>query len=159
GEVVAILRESLAVMLGESTTLHAQVLASSERVGGLLALEDLRQIRRQVSAELAGIRTAVQAKQKQDEEAQAQLATRVSALQSRLRKAEAAATIDALTELPNRGNFDRAMMRLIAKASHANEPLSLALIDIDDFKQINDEHGHQVGDRVIVATGQWLMNT
>jgi diguanylate cyclase (GGDEF)-like protein len=157
-EVVAILREGIAAMAGESNKLHDHVLSSSERVGGMLGLDDLRQIRREVSVELAGLRTAVVEKQKRDDAAQAQLAARVTTLQNRLQKAEAQATIDPLTELPNRGHFDRAIMRMMTTASLANSPLSLAMVDVDNFKQINDQHGHQIGDRVIVATGQWLVN-
>ncbi len=157
-EVVAILREGIAAMAGDSNKLHEHVLSSSERVGSMLGLDDLRQIRRDVSVELAGIRTAVVQKQKRDEEAQAQLAARVTTLQNRLQKAEAQATLDPLTELPNRGHFDRAIMRMMTSASLGNSALSLAMIDIDNFKQINDQHGHQIGDRVIVATGQWLVN-
>ena len=58
---------------------------------------------------------------------------------------------DALTGLPNR----RAFTEFIADADGAQSP-SMLLIDLDHFKTINDEHGHQVGDELLVAVGERL---
>jgi len=157
-EVIAILREAATLMSGDSKSFHEQVLSSSDRVGSMLLLEDIKEIRRQISSEVDEIRRTVTSKQKRDEEAQAQLTERVEALQTRLAKAEEAATRDPLTNVMNRGAFDRALVRMTAAATRSNTPLSLAIIDIDNFKQINDRHGHPVGDRVLIATAQWIAN-
>ncbi len=55
------------------------------------------------------------------------------------------ATFDQLTELPNR----RALLERLATQWQQEGPLTLLIIDIDHFKQINDRHGHQAGDRAI----------
>lgn len=57
---------------------------------------------------------------------------------------------DQLTGALNRRGVDDAMIREAARAERGNTPLCLALIDIDDFKKINDSYGHQVGDIVLV---------
>jgi diguanylate cyclase len=157
-EVIAILREATTAMAGDSTRFNEEVLSSSARVGSILQFEDLKEIRRQISSEVDQIRQAVTQKQRRDEEAQAQLTQRVEALQSRLAMAEEEATRDPLTGILNRGAFDRALVRMTAAAVRANKPLSLAIIDLDNFKQINDRHGHPIGDRVLIATAQWLAN-
>ena len=59
------------------------------------------------------------------------------------------ATRDALTGLSNRRGFDDALEELIAAASRTGQPLSAVLLDLDDFKQVNDSEGHQAGDRVL----------
>ncbi|MFY8044804.1 MAG: 7TM diverse intracellular signaling domain-containing protein, partial [Rhodoferax sp.] len=65
------------------------------------------------------------------------------------RAAELAARIDPLTQLENRRGLNEAAIALMAAAERAQEPLSLAVMDIDHFKQINDRYGHQAGDLVI----------
>jgi diguanylate cyclase (GGDEF)-like protein/PAS domain S-box-containing protein len=56
------------------------------------------------------------------------------------------ATVDALTGLVNRGGFDEAMHKEVARGTRNKLPLSLVMIDIDRFKTYNDRYGHQAGD-------------
>ena len=59
------------------------------------------------------------------------------------------ASRDRLTGLFNRGHFDRALAAAMDGSARDGQPLSLALLDIDHFKQINDDHGHALGDRAL----------
>ena len=59
------------------------------------------------------------------------------------------ATRDALTGLSNRRGFDDALEEAMATASRTGQPLSAVLLDLDNFKQVNDSEGHQAGDRVL----------
>jgi diguanylate cyclase (GGDEF)-like protein len=59
------------------------------------------------------------------------------------------ATIDALTDLPNRRTINEYAEKLFAQARTLAQPLSVAVIDIDHFKQINDRFGHDSGDIVL----------
>lgn len=61
------------------------------------------------------------------------------------------ATHDALTGLRNRRYFMEVAAREIERVARSKTPLSLCMLDADHFKQINDEHGHAVGDRVLAA--------
>jgi diguanylate cyclase (GGDEF)-like protein len=65
------------------------------------------------------------------------------------RKLRDMAFCDSLTELYNYRFFQDAMDRELKRAERYNRPLSLILIDLDHFKRINDEHGHQAGDVVL----------
>lgn len=67
-----------------------------------------------------------------------------------------AARVDPLTGVGNRGAFDESLKQLTAKAEKSGVPLSLLMIDIDHFKLINDEHGHQVGDRALAGVARLL---
>ncbi|PTQ70614.1 GGDEF domain-containing protein [Pseudomonas sp. GV071] len=60
---------------------------------------------------------------------------------------------DTLTGLPNRRAF---MEQLTATVSDETTPLFFLMLDIDDFKKINDSHGHDTGDRVLVAVAKVL---
>jgi diguanylate cyclase (GGDEF)-like protein len=66
------------------------------------------------------------------------------------------ASRDRLTGLFNRGHFDRALRAAMESASRSGQPLSLAILDLDHFKQVNDVHGHAVGDRTLCELAEWL---
>jgi diguanylate cyclase (GGDEF)-like protein len=59
------------------------------------------------------------------------------------------ATIDSLTGAYNRGSFERQYAKEVEMCRRYDLPLSLLMIDVDDFKKINDTHGHMAGDRVL----------
>ncbi|MEC8849635.1 MAG: sensor domain-containing diguanylate cyclase [Pseudomonadota bacterium] len=60
------------------------------------------------------------------------------------------ATRDALTGVMNRGHFMQQAASEIERALRFHDPLCLALLDIDYFKRVNDNHGHEVGDKAII---------
>jgi diguanylate cyclase (GGDEF)-like protein len=59
------------------------------------------------------------------------------------------ATRDGLTDLPNQRAFHDELPQAVAAADRYGDPLALALLDVDDFKLINDRHGHPQGDTVL----------
>jgi diguanylate cyclase (GGDEF)-like protein len=67
------------------------------------------------------------------------------------RELEIASSTDPLTGLLNRRRFDEHLTRLCDAAAVAGGPLSVLFIDLDDFKQINDELGHHAGDEALRA--------
>jgi diguanylate cyclase (GGDEF)-like protein len=67
----------------------------------------------------------------------------------RLVASEEQALTDSLTGLYNYRFFQESLQRELSRASRSKSPLSLIVLDIDNFKVINDNHGHAVGDRVI----------
>jgi len=65
------------------------------------------------------------------------------------RRVEEMATTDKLTGLLNRQTLDVLFQQAISQAERDREPLAVAIADIDRFKQVNDQHGHLVGDAVL----------
>jgi diguanylate cyclase (GGDEF)-like protein len=63
---------------------------------------------------------------------------------------------DPLTGLPNRRAFFAGAEREISRARHHEQPLTVALVDVDDFKKINDRWGHDQGDKVLLWVGKTL---
>ena len=59
-------------------------------------------------------------------------------------------SIDSMTGIANRHAFDKALAREMAAARRTKLPLSLLMVDVDLFKQVNDEEGHQVGDEYLI---------
>jgi diguanylate cyclase (GGDEF)-like protein len=65
------------------------------------------------------------------------------------RLAQLLANTDALTGALNRRHFIETGTLMLARARHDATPMSVLMLDIDDFKKINDRHGHQAGDEVL----------
>jgi len=70
------------------------------------------------------------------------------------RMLERLAHIDGLTELANRRRFDELYALEWERAGRSGRPLSLALLDVDAFKQYNDHYGHPAGDRALRAVAR-----
>jgi diguanylate cyclase (GGDEF)-like protein len=68
------------------------------------------------------------------------------------------ALTDSLTGLANRRKFDRELTQRFAQWKQQGTPLSLVLVDIDYFKDLNDRHGHVAGDAVLHQVGQVLLD-
>lgn len=88
-----------------------------------------------LKSELTDARQALSAKQKE--------------LQAVLAQAEEVSHTDSLTFLPNRRSLLAELQRQVTYAERYGSPLSISMIDIDNFKDINDKYGHPAGDQVL----------
>jgi diguanylate cyclase (GGDEF)-like protein len=75
------------------------------------------------------------------------------------REAQQAATTDRLTGLKNRAAFDDRFPKDVERSSRYGIPLSLLMIDVDNFKTVNDAHGHAMGDRLLAALAQVMLDS
>ncbi|MBS3813237.1 GGDEF domain-containing protein [Candidatus Bipolaricaulota bacterium] len=71
-------------------------------------------------------------------------------------KIEELSRIDVLTGLANRRHFMDYFEKMISQARRHSNPLSLAILDLDKFKEVNDTYGHHAGDEVLSAVGDLL---
>lgn len=72
------------------------------------------------------------------------------------RELQVLSTTDQLTGLDNRMKLDEVLMTEVTRAQRYQTVFSLILVDLDHFKQVNDTHGHQVGDQVLVRLAEIL---
>jgi diguanylate cyclase len=131
-------------------------MSSSDRFSRLTEIQDIRELKKKISHEVMQLNRVVEEKQKQDEATYARLSKRVELLQASLMKTQKEAELDPLTRLANRGCFDSTIQEWTEMVNAGGKPFVLAMIDIDDFKRINDSHGHPVGDRVLMGAAQWF---
>jgi diguanylate cyclase (GGDEF)-like protein len=66
---------------------------------------------------------------------------------------------DFLTSLGNRASYDETMIRLTSQSKRRYQPFGLLVLDMDNFKQVNDIHGHQEGDKVLMACADTILKS
>jgi len=77
----------------------------------------------------------------------------------RIEHAETAALEDHLTRLPNRRAFEQRLREILAGFQRYGRPFCLLMLDLDHFKQLNDEHGHQAGDAALQLAARLMRET
>lgn len=128
---------------------------------------DINQLKDRVKSQIGNIRQAIDQYQSSDIN-QHQLAQQLATLgekiklmeseaeqnRSSLEKHRHKALHDPLTELPNREAYNERAVAEVQRWQRYQRPLTMAIFDIDYFKKINDNFGHQAGDRVIKVIGR-----
>lgn len=137
--------------------LHTDV----DEVGTLLDMEvpdsmSYAEIVRQASEELARLSLESQQETQKIERDHRKAVSRLQELEEANRQLSQNANCDPLTGIYNRRFLEVFLEREIARAQRFRRPLSLLFIDVDYFKQINDKHGHPVGDAVLQQITQLL---
>lgn len=84
---------------------------------------------------------------------------RINRLEAELREMSDKAREDQLTGILNRRGLERAFERAVLQTEQRNSPLCVCMIDIDNFKQINDTYGHQTGDEAIIFLVKVIQET
>jgi diguanylate cyclase (GGDEF)-like protein len=123
-------------------TLRADPLTDLLQVGGIQALDF---IEGNIFSLVLGVLLLIMSSQRLQGE-----------LESQQEALEKIASTDILSETGNRRHFLETATREIERARRYRRPLSLIMLDIDHFKNINDTHGHEYGDAVIKSLGQML---
>lgn len=77
---------------------------------------------------------------------------------SKFREIEEKSQHDGLTGARNRAYFDETIYREFILSSQQGVPLTLAMIDLDHFKNVNDTYGHQAGDEILIATVKTILD-
>ncbi len=82
----------------------------------------------------------------------------ISDLKVQQQRLERIAHYDVLTGLPNRVLFADRLRQAMAQARRRKQLLAVAYLDLDGFKEVNDQYGHDVGDRLLIAVSDRMRN-
>jgi diguanylate cyclase (GGDEF)-like protein len=155
-EIAALLemvQEALAIVSGDGHSFNRHLGHTMDRFEALARIDDVRNLKAELVREVATLREIVVERQKVFEGTLQNFNYRVQLLERQLTMTREEATLDSLTRVANRGGFDRACRQWLATE---RQQFVLALIDVDDFKRVNDLYGHAVGDRALTLVAQTL---
>ncbi|MEZ4365264.1 MAG: GGDEF domain-containing protein [Kofleriaceae bacterium] len=149
--IIGVLQEGLLELAASGGDHHDRMRARGERLEAASQLGDLVRIRQAIAREVEALRRDVIDKQAEDAARASALRREIDGLRADVEQARSAAATDPLTGAANRAAFDAELARRCQLADAGGEAFALLVLDVDHFKQINDTHGHAVGDRVLVA--------
>ncbi len=112
-------------------------------------IEMLTRVFNEMSQRLHGNQLELERSREEIERANSRLVSKNSELQGVNEVLEQLSITDGLTKLHNHRYFQDHLRREVKRATRTGEPLTLVLIDIDDFKKLNDHRGHAAGDSVL----------
>ena len=92
------------------------------------------------------------------EEKTRELELKNAELEEKVKEVEYISNTDSLTAIANRKKFEEELKKEAARANRYKHPLSLAIFDLDFFKNINDSHGHKTGDLVLQKISRLVLN-
>jgi diguanylate cyclase len=157
-EIVLLLKEAAREMANAAGALDQQIDGTTARFSRLAEVDDIQELKRRVAEEVNVLKELLARKHEQEKLTFGKLAEQIEGLQSKLQHAEHELGIDPLTQVANRGAFDRVIVDWIDRHRSDGTSFVLAVIDLDDFKKINDTYGHPIGDRALRTTADWLSN-
>ncbi len=149
--IIDILSKAMATLDSENRSYNRSILEQSRRLEEITLLDDIKRIKHSLLQEVEQLREAVRDKEARDGAKIEKLSRQVTVLSSELESARSESERDGLTGILNRRAFDRCLGDLIARNAAAPLEAALLMVDIDDFKRINDAYGHLTGDSVLVA--------
>jgi diguanylate cyclase len=149
-EIIEIMSKALTSQNDENRKYHQSIYKRSEKIERITHLDDLRKIRAALEKEIEQLRRDIKSKQTMEESRMKALDQEINVLNRELQKAKEEALTDALTGLSNRKAFDQFIVDLSDRSIVGRGSFALLLLDIDDFKKINDTYGHQTGDDILV---------
>jgi diguanylate cyclase len=145
--------ESLATMNVSSTSFQAKIEETARKIKNIERIEDLgpllidvMEATRMMTEGTSQVREQLKGMQERVVATEATLAR----LYEELDSISAQARHDPLTDALNRKGLDDALNREISNLQRRNLPLSICLLDIDDFKTLNDRLGHETGDKALI---------
>ena len=156
-DMLATFIDRLAAVTASSSSYQGTMARCADLIGKANTLEEIAPVLQEVMSATRAMaldsRVAHDELQDLRERTEAKRAE-VARLQEELDRASAQARHDPLTGSLNRKGLDEAMEREIARARRLGSPLCLALLDVDNFKTINDRLGHAGGDAALVHLAQ-----
>ncbi len=153
-DIIDLLAKAMANLNIENIEFYHRIHEQGEKIIEISGLNDIKKIKNALKVEVEQMWEMVELKQDQEKRQIQSLANQVNTLQAELEVAKKRSMTDGLTGVYNRHALDQYLTDRIERNHMVHIDFSLMMIDIDNFKLINDKYGHPIGDRVLVALAQ-----
>ena len=151
-DLVSGLRE---IGLRDESTEHT-IRESLQAIKDAVANGHLREIKKALSRTVRQVNQTFAEQKREYEKQLKELNDRMSSMRQDLVAAREEMKRDSLTDAYNRGAFDAAIAQSLNMHFILQQPVTLVMVDLDDFKRVNDTFGHATGDEVLRAVGDCL---
>ncbi len=125
-----------------------------EKIASTLPADDVQRTLSRIMHEVKGLKSINRKFMRKLEEQKEEIAR----LRDELRRVKEEANVDPLTGLRNRRSFERTLSEFFRDFKRFGYPFSVIMMDLDDFKSVNDNYGHLAGDKVLKEIGNILRN-
>ena len=150
-EIIDLMTAAMTGLDNENRNFYSSIRTQGERFEQITLLDDIKRMKNELVREVDNMRSMVRQKEGQDQKALDALSSQVDGLKKELDEARRSANTDGLTGVKNRKALDEYLRSLVERNSITRLPFSLLMMDLDDFKTLNDTYGHTVGDRMLLA--------
>ncbi len=143
----------------DDQTADKAVNAQLDHLKQALETNSIDALRREVVGSLVLIGRTLEERRKRQTAQMELLGEQLKSLRGELVSAQQAMALDPMTRLYNRSSFDEMLSKTVEISLLSGQAAVLIMVDVDDFKGINDNHGHQAGDAVIGEMARVLLRT
>ncbi len=153
-QIIDLMTEAMTGLDNENQDFYGSIRSQGERFEEITRLDDLKRIKNELVREVENMRAMVREKESLDQKRLDALSSQVEVLKKELNKARHTANTDGLTGVYNRKALDNYLRNMVEQSQITRKPFSILMMDLDDFKKLNDTYGHGVGDRMLMAFTQ-----
>ena len=153
--LVAMVRDTVALLADDGEGFSNDISQAASRFTALMRIDDVHLLKQRLVAEVSDLQRVATSRRQQWHQTIEMFEARIVTLEKQLEAVQQEAAVDAVTGIANRRHFEQALRETL----QSQREFVVAILDLDDFKAVNDTGGHAAGDAVLQAVAQMLTSS